>query len=199
MRLLVPGIVVFALLASPWQLVPESATSVSSNLPPAAQSMQRKLQHIESNGQAAPLDPTPTVLNEDEVNAYLNSRAVVLPKGVQRVRLEGLPGVVEGHARVDFDQLTEGKRSSNPLLLLFTGVHDVEIAGHARGDRGQASIHVDRVTLDGVEVPRSALEFFVERYLRPRYPQVGLDTRFQMPRRIDTAIVGEHKLTLVQK
>jgi hypothetical protein len=44
-----------------------------------------------------------------------------------------------------------------------------------------------------------ALEFFVEHYITPKYPNVGLDSQFQLPNRIDTATVGYHKLTVTQK
>jgi hypothetical protein len=164
-----------------------------------ARSADTKLHHIETNAQGSPPDAAPTVLTEDEINAYLSSGAMQLPKGVQRVRMEGSPGVVVANCRVDFDQLTAGARSANPLLALFSGVHDVQTAAHARGERGQGYVHVDRVSIDGAEVPRTALEFFVQHYLRPKYPEIGLDTRFQMPDRVDTAVVGSHQLTVVQR
>ena len=166
---------------------------------PAARSMERKLDHIERNAQAATPDPTPTVLTEDEVNAYIQSGAINLPRGVQRVHLEGMPGVVTADARVDFDQITQGSRSMNPLLALFTGVHQVQVATHAHGEHGIGHVHVDSVFLDGVEVPQIALQFFVERYIKPRHPELGIDSRIQMPERIDSAVVGRHQVTLVQK
>jgi hypothetical protein len=172
-------------------------TATAAN--PATQSAKRKIEHIESNAQARPPDSTPTVLTEDEVNAYINSGAVRLPKGVQRVRMEGAPGVVTANTVVNFDQITQGSRSMNPLLMLFSGVHDVQIAAHAHGERRQGYVHVDRVAIDNVEVPQVALQFFIDHYIKPKYPEVGIDTRFQMPDRIDTAVVGQQKLTIVQK
>ena len=172
-------------------------TATAAN--PAAQSAKRKIEHIEGNAQARPPDSTPTVLTEDEVNAYINSGAVRLPKGVQRVRMEGAPGVVTANTVVDFDQITQDSRSVNPLLMLFSGVHDVQIAAHAHGERRQGYVHVDRVAIDNVEVPQVALQFFIDHYIKPKYPEVGIDTRFQMPDRIDTAVVGQQKLTIVQK
>ena len=87
----------------------------------------------------------------------------------------------------------------NPLLLLFSGVHDVEIDTHAHGERGEGYVHVDRVAIDNVEVPQVALQFFIDHYLKPKHPEIGIDSRFQLPDRIDTAVVGDHELTLVQK
>jgi hypothetical protein len=35
--------------------------------------------------------------------------------------------------------------------------------------------------------------------ITPKYPQVGVDSQFALPDRIDIATVGLHKLTLTQK
>ncbi|MBV9085962.1 MAG: hypothetical protein JOY79_00635, partial [Acidobacteriaceae bacterium] len=91
-------------------------TAFAQHGSPAAQRLQRKLDHIQQNGARQRPDPTPTVLAEDEVNAYLASGAVRMPSGVQSVHLQGTPGVIAGSARVDFDKLTEASRSANPLL-----------------------------------------------------------------------------------
>ncbi len=187
----------FALSLTVVLALPQQTASTAAS--PAVRSMERKLEHIESNAARPTPDTAPTVLTEDEVNAYINSGAVHLPKGVQRVHLEGMPGAVTANMQVDFDQITQGSRSMNPLLALFSGVHEVQIATHARGQRGVGYVHVDRVSLDSVEVPPIALEFFIDRYLKPKHPEIGIDSRFQMPDRIDTAVAGQHQVSLVQK
>jgi hypothetical protein len=53
--------------------------------------------------------------------------------------------------------------------------------------------------MDGVTVPRAALQFFLERYITPKYPEVALDTSFRLPYKIDLAIVGDQQLTITQK
>jgi hypothetical protein len=166
---------------------------------PDATSMEQKLRHMESNGQTANPDQTPTVITEPEANAYLASDNVVLPDGVRSVKLVAQPGVITGTAQVDFDRIREGSHSSNPLLGIFTGVHEVIVVAHTNGAAHQGYVHVDSVSLDGVEVPRFVLQLFVEKYLQPKYPELGLDSRFTLPDRVDTATVGNHKLTVTQK
>jgi hypothetical protein len=160
---------------------------------------QGKIQHIEANARSPHPDPTPTILTEQEVNAYLASDQIQLPAGVQSVKLEGHPGIINGTARVDFDRVREGAHSSNPLLSIFSGVHEVAVATDAHGANGQGYVHVDSVSLDGIQVPNFALQLFVEKYLQPRYPQIGIDSRFNLPDRIDQATVGEHQITIIQK
>jgi hypothetical protein len=60
-------------------------------------------------------------------------------------------------------------------------------------------VQVNSVTIDGIEVPNFVLELFVDRYVTPRYPGVGVDSTFALPDKIETATVGQHKLTIVQR
>lgn len=196
MRLLPTAVLVLA-LAAPWPAQHPPAPAAGRS--PVAQSCARKLEHIRQNGMRPHPDPAPTVLSENEINAFIASGGVRLPKGVRSAYFQGRPGIITGTSRVDFDELTEGRRSSNPLLGLFTGVHDVVVVAHAQGVEGQAMVQVDSVAIDNVEVPRLALEFFIARFLRPKYPAAGMETRFAMPSRINRAVVGEHALTVVQK
>jgi hypothetical protein len=162
-------------------------------------SAERKLQHLQNNGAQEHPDPTPTELTEQEVNAYFASGNVELPAGVQSVVFQEQPGVIVGTSRVDFDRIKAGKNSYNPLLSVFSGLHDVVVTAHAYGAQGQGLVHVDSVSIDGVEVPRFVLELFVEKYLKPKYPNIGIDSRFALPARVDAATVGLHKVILTQK
>ncbi|HLK32946.1 MAG TPA: hypothetical protein VKT29_07640 [Terriglobales bacterium] len=163
------------------------------------ESMQRKLDRIQNNGAQAHPQPLTTVMTEQEINAYVASERVQLPKGVQSARFSGQPGVIDGVARVDFDQLTAGSRSMNPLLSMFSGVHDVAMTAHGSASRGTGTVHIDSVALDGVQIPDFALQLFVDHYIKPKHPNLGIDNRFQLPDRIDTAMVGNHELTVTQK
>jgi hypothetical protein len=75
----------------------------------------------------------------------------------------------------------------------------VTVNAKADGSGGQGRVHVNTVSLDGTEIPHMALQFFVDKYVTSKYPNVGMDSNFQLPNRIDTATVGYHKLTVTQK
>ena len=161
--------------------------------------MEKKIEHIQANGRLPQPDPAPTVMSEQEVNAYLASGAVALPQGVNSVTLQGQSGVITGTALVDFDKVRHGSGSTNPLLSIFSGVHTVLVVARAHAAKRTAFVHIDSVSLDGVEVPRFLLQLFVEKYLQPKYPQLGLDSKFTLSDRMDSAVVGSHTLTVVQK
>ena len=191
------------LLSLPAIAVPQSKSSTPSKPPkklsPAAARMQQKLDHIDQNATANPVDTRPTQLNEDEVNAWVAEGMLKLPKGVKKAVFHAQSGTIQCDANVDFDEITAGQHSFNPLLMLFSGTHDISVAGAADAQGGTGHVHIQSASLDGIDIPRTALELFVNKYLKPKYPNVGLDSEFKMPDRIDTATVGNHYVVLTQK
>ena len=165
----------------------------------AVASMERKLRRIESVGSSPHPPPTRTELSEEEINAYFAAGKMDLPAGVESVRFESEPGVVKATTRVDFERIKAGRNSVNTLLEVFRGVHDVDVVAHAEATGGVGSVEVDSVSLDGVEIPRFVLQLFVANYIQPKYPNLGLDSTFRLPERIDQATVGVHALTVTQK
>jgi len=164
-----------------------------------ADSLQRKLDHIQQNAKLAHPDQTPTVMTEDEINDYFAAGRVKLPQGVKKVTFQDQTGMITGVAVVDFDEIRAGQRSSNPLLSIFSGTHNVRVEADAAGSGGKGRVHARSVSIDGIEVPRMALEYFINKYIKPKYPNIGIDSEFQLPDKIDIAVVGYHKLTVTQK
>jgi hypothetical protein len=171
----------------------------AQNRSPLSAEVDRKIQHLQQNGAKPQPDQTPTTFSQEEINDYVASGAVKLPKGVQSVRFAGEPGVITSNARIDFDEVKSGRGSANPLLSVFSGVHDVVVVAHAHGAGHTGYVDVDSVSLDAVDIPRFVLQLFVEKYLQPKYPNVGLSSRFEMPYKVDTAVIGRNQLTITQK
>ncbi|HYL91992.1 MAG TPA: hypothetical protein VEW69_02430, partial [Alphaproteobacteria bacterium] len=135
----------------------------------------------------------------EEVNDYIAAGRLRLPAGVKHLTLRGTSGVVMAVLTVDFDEIRAGKNSSNPLLALFSGIHTANVEADASGSDGRGKVHVRSVSIDGTVVPNFALEIFVQKFITPKYPDVGIDSVFNLPDRIDTATVGYHKLVVTQK
>lgn len=189
-----------ALLAVLVALALASAQSSKPALSAPAASMQKKLDAIEANGERESPRPMTTQFTEQEINAYVNSGAAKLPAGVHNLHLVGDEGVIVGTARADFDEIKAGRRGSfNPLLALFSGTHDIQVSAHAVGHNRTGVVDVDSVEIDGTAVPRVAIDLFADHYLKPKYPGIGTHSTFQLPDQIDSATVGAHTLTVVQK
>jgi hypothetical protein len=167
---------------------------------PAFLSMDRKVEVLQANAQRPPAQPQNTEITQEELNAYLAEGGVDLPKGIQDVKIDTKPAVVHATATVNFDTISQGHTGNNPLFsALFTGVHDVEAQAQASGAQGEGTIIVDWVKLDGVQVPKSALEYLMQHYVKPKYPNAGMTSRFPLPVRIDMAVVSQGKVALTQK
>jgi hypothetical protein len=180
-------------------LIHAQSQAASSSNSAALASINKKIAYVQQNGALAKPDPKPTEFTEQEINAFLASNQVQLPQGVQSVKMQGQPEVITGTARVDFDQVKAGSGSSNPLLSMFSGVHDLTVVAHARGTNHTGYVQVDSASLDGTEIPHFALEMFIEKFVTPKYPGVGMNSQFALPAKIDTAKVGQQKLTITQK
>jgi len=165
----------------------------------AADSMQRKIDDIEVNSRRTPPRAATTEFSEKEINAYFAERRLKMPDGVRSVVFQLSPGEVTASSHVDFDQLTKGRSSSNPLLLLFSGMHDVQVEANASGEQGTAHISVQSVAIDGVPVPRMALKLFLEKYVQPKYPNVKLDGDYRLPARIQSVVISDDKGIVTQK
>jgi hypothetical protein len=191
-----PSPVLFLALLGTLLLGPSRAQQAHS---PAFESASRKFDWIAENGKSATPSTRPTVLTASEWNAYLNEGGVKLPEGITGVHISSEAGIAHGEAEIDFDRLTANRTRANPLLFLFTGKHRVTVNAHAEAVRGIGTVHANSVRFDGVEIPRLALEYFANRFLRPRYGNaVGMDSTFALHNRIDTAIVGTDQVTITQ-
>jgi hypothetical protein len=167
---------------------------------PAFANAQRKIAWLQENGRTPNPSTRPTVLTAEEWNAYLNHGGVKLPEGVSHVRISCQPALAQADADVDFDRLTGNRTRNNPFLALFTGTHHVTATAQAAAAKGVGTVHVESVMFDGIVVPRLALEYFADRYLRPKYGNaIGLDSTFLIHSRIDTAILGNSQVTIIQR
>jgi hypothetical protein len=166
-----------------------------------ADSMDKKIAAVRENGAKERPSAKTTVFTQEEVNAYFAERRVPkMPEGVRSVTFALSPDSVLAKARIDFDDITRSRRTSNPLMYLFSGVHNVEVVAKT-GNAGPGAVHVavESVTIDGVSVPRMALQFFVDRFVNPKYPQVDLDQDYKLPAKMDAVVIGQGKGTVTQK
>lgn len=193
------GFLLTAILVFSFLLTAQDAPTRTTHLSAAAQRCQIKFDFLERNGQSNPVQRRSTQINADEVNAWFHEGGYKLPQGVQKVVFHSQPDTIQANATVDFDAIKEGRRNLNPLLSMFSGVHDVEVTATASAQNGQGHVSIQTVSIDGLGVPRLALELFVNKYLRPKYPNVGLENDFQMPDRIYTATVGNDNALLTQR
>jgi hypothetical protein len=175
------------------------AQTTSRHFSASAQHFQDKLNFIERNASSNPVQRRSTQINADEVNAWFREGGYKLPQGVEKVVFHSQPDIIIADTTVDFDAVKQGKRNLNPLLSMFSGVHEVQVTASASAQNRQGHVTIQSVSIDDVGVPHLALELFVSKYITPKYPNVGLENQFEMPDRIDSATVGNDNTLLTQK
>jgi hypothetical protein len=202
-RLLAIAATVLVFIPAPGADLQESQTAGSETSRveiAAADSMQRKIDYLKRNATITPADPRPTIFSQTEINAYFAQRRVKMPDGVKSVVFNLSPGEVAAKTLVDFDELTANARSHNPLLAIFNGVHNVDaVARVVSSGNGVVSVSVQSVSLDGMEIPRMALDLFIQRFVNPKFPSVRLDGEYKLPVRINTVKVDRRTGTVTQK
>jgi len=170
-------------------LAPAPAPAPAEDLSPeAARSAAAKLERIAEAHDSGNSFGT-IRFTELEANSYLAYEfSDTIPSGVSEVRLRFQPGRVGGSAVVDFDKLKEGLRTPpHPIAeFLLRGVHTIEGDGAASGSGGIGEFRLERVLLDGVELPRVVIDYMIEQYLFPRYPNAPIDRPFRLPYSIDS-------------
>ncbi|MCU1285731.1 MAG: hypothetical protein JWO13_2081 [Acidobacteriales bacterium] len=196
---LTTSLALFSILCAPSSAIQTAGSETTRVQIEAADSMQRKVDFLKRNATLTPADPRPTVFSQTEINAYFAQRRVPMPEGVKSVTFTLETGEVTARTHVDFDELTAKARSNNPLLAIFSGTHDVQVVATADGSEGTAHVSVKSVALDGVGIPRMALEMFIERFVNPKFPTVRLDGDYKLPVRIDTVQIGHRTGTVTQK
>ncbi len=165
----------------------------------AADAMQRKIEFVDRNGHSIHPSTTPTIFRQNEINAYFEQRRLKMPEGVKSVVWTLREELVTAHLTVDFDELTAARQSDNPLLAIFSGTHDVEVEARASGANGIAHVRVESASLDGVNIPRRILEMFIDRWVKPKYPNVDLENDYKMPARMDSVVIEERSARVVQR
>jgi len=128
------------------------------------------------------------VLSDAELNAYVEHQLPTVTAGVRQPRLELLgQGVARGSALVDFAKLrtSEGHSPGWPLSRLLEGEHPVSVTARIRSSGGQATVEVRQVEISGISISGQPLDFLIEHFLLPLYPDAVVDRPFLLDHRID--------------
>lgn len=149
-------------------------------------SVQRKFQQIDKRQIKS---GTKVSISSGEINAYVeNELPKVAPPGIRRpqVTLNGNDSAT-GSALIDFVKLrsAQGKQPGWILRTLLQGEHEVQVKAHVRSGNGQATVDLEEVAIAGVQISGSALDFLVQNYLLPHYPDAKIGEPFELPKTVD--------------
>lgn len=129
-----------------------------------------------------------------ELNAWVPDEARLYAPGAARnIKLALTNGSATGSALIDFLKLRQAATHEDPgwiMKNLFAGERPVTVTARFESRNERARIDVDRVEVSGVAVEGAALDFLIQNWLRPTFPDVKINQWFDLGFRIDRFTVA---------
>jgi hypothetical protein len=151
-----------------------------------SQSAERKFERIES-GRAIP--GSRTDFTPGELNAWTRDRArMLIPQGVRNPRLQFSAGRLTGYADIDFLKLRQAATGELPGWLmqnLFAGERPVVVTARIESRNGRARVDVERVEVSGIPVEGRTLDFLIENFVCPQFPDAKVSQWFGLSYHVD--------------
>ena len=109
------------------------------------------------------------------------------------------PGVAEGSALIDFAQVQRSRGEAPGWIMshLLEGQRPVQVTARIRSGGGRATVDVLSVTVSGVTVNGSTLDFMIRHFLLPLYPDAAVGKPFELTDHIDRIDVQPSGVTVV--
>jgi hypothetical protein len=127
---------------------------------------------------------TRLTISPAELDAYVAREA---PEGVRQTHVEfPAPGIARGSAMVDFARLrsSEGHPPGFLLSTLLAGERPVRVTARIHSADGQATVDVQKVEIGGMEIEGATLDFLIQNFLLPLYPDAAIGRPFELGHRI---------------
>jgi len=160
-------------------------------------SVRQKLDLIESDK----LKPGSRVtLSARELNAYVaNSVTEYALQGVRNPKLELGEGSASGSALIDFLKLRQATGDSPGWIMsrLLAGERPVRVTALVESGAGRATVNVQRVEIGGVAIEGKMLEYLIENYVIPQFPDAKVGKPFELAHRIDRLEVKPNAVGVV--
>ena len=145
-----------------------------------AQQVSKKIEIIQS-GRAEPGQVF--VFGATELNAWARVQArEVVPEGLRQPKLELGNGTATGSALVDFLKLRHASGIETNWLVakLIEGEKPVRATARIESAKGRATVHLIRVEIGGLAVSGAPLDFLIQTFFLPLYPNAKIDEPFEL-------------------
>lgn len=133
-------------------------------------------------------------LTSAELNAWAADEAHIYAPGATRnIKLELTAGGATGSLLVDFLKLRQAATHEDPgwiMKNLFASQRPVTVTARFTSRNRRARVDVDRVEVSGIPIEGATLDFLIQNFLRPTFPDVKVDEWFDLGFRIDRFTVS---------
>jgi hypothetical protein len=123
-----------------------------------------------------------------ELDAYLRAQAqAIAPKAVHNTKVEPSEGGGTVSANVNFLELNKARGGQSNWMMekLLVGDRLVKVTVHIQTDHGKARVNVDRVEVGGAAIQGAPLDYMIQSYVLPQFPNAKVDQWFTMDHHMD--------------
>jgi hypothetical protein len=165
--------------------------------PKSAKSLQKKIDAVKKAAKVPDEahKRTRVELSDAELESYvLYSLKDDIPLQVDSLDVQLGTGTIGADTQLTFTSANTG----NPLTdALLGGTHNLFIKGKLAGEEGRGKFDLQEVRIDGIPVPKILIETILDKYVKPKYPEVDLKEPFDLPWGIEQLTIEPGKATVV--
>jgi hypothetical protein len=172
------------------------AASVAGTSPNDYASAKQKFDSIEG-GRLPP--GARVLLTYPELNAWA---AREVPEGVRNPRLRvSARDLATGAALIDFGKLerSAGRQPGWLMSKILDGERPVTVTARIRSNAGRATVDIQRVEISGIIIDGRTLDFLIQNFLIPMYPDAIVGRPFALSHRIDRIDVSPSAVAVLLK
>jgi hypothetical protein len=156
---------------------------------PDYESAQRKMAAIE-NGTAAP--GSYVTFTEKEIEAWARVEVPKeVPEGFRDPRAELGENVATGRALIDFAALRHAKGAKSNWLIdkMIAGERPVAVTLEVHSSNGRCTVYLRRVEVGGVAATGQVLDFLVNTFFMPLYPNAKIGKPFELADNVESVSI----------
>src|SRR5258708_30415063 len=128
------------------------------------------------------------VFTSPEIDAWTRQELPgMVPEGVRRARVELGSGEATGYALVDFLKLrhSQGRESNWFVRKVIEGEKAVKVKARIQSANGKATVFLQRVEIGGLAVSGYTLDFMIQTFFLPLYPNAKINQPFELDDNVD--------------
>ncbi len=152
---------------------------------PALETANAKLEKLDS-AQAKPGETI--VLTPAEINAWVAAKVPEeVPQGIRDPRIELGTDTATASAMVDFLKMEQsrGKTIGRAMGLMLEGERPLKVSVRVTSSGGKCTVYLTRVEVAGVSVEGAVLDFLINNFFLPLYPNAKIGEPVDMDFDID--------------
>jgi hypothetical protein len=139
------------------------------------------------------------ILTFAELNAWVARAA---PSGVRNPQVRAAAReLATGAALIDFGKLerSAGRQPGWLMSKLLDGERPVTVTARVRSSGGRATVDIQRVEISGLVIDGRTLDFLIQNFLIPMYPDAVVGRPFELGHRIDRLDVSPSNVAVLLK